>query len=303
MADRTPALEPEPEPPPVELEVPLAQRIAAAMAEAGEVTKAARNPEQNYNYATAEAILAAVRLPLLRRGIILLPEVVEAAEEEITSRSGSKGSRVRVTVRFTFTDGLETLVRSWVGEGQDYGDKAAAKAMTAAVKTFVRVAWLLPTEHDDPEATPAGERVTGGLPDWAAAASPARKRQMLEALDPMIGRDAGVALGRLVTDSIGHVPDVVVGFARELAKVVAARAQDAAAETPPAAPPGDPDAPTDIPIPDDPPIDDAPAPIVAPDDATLEQLLDLGCTCETPGSQPYAPDCPIAQHSDLPFEL
>lgn len=152
-------------------DAPLAVKIAHAMAEAGRVTKSRQNTDQGYKFAGAEAILAAVRLPLLKRGVMLKPEVTSVEEEAIESRGGAKGTRVKLGVRFTFTDGADELVADWVGEGQDYGDKAYGKAYTNAIKTYVRVAWLLPTEHDDAEASPSGERVARAaaaeLPAWA----------------------------------------------------------------------------------------------------------------------------------------
>jgi hypothetical protein len=146
----------------------LAERIAEAMSEAGEVTKSATNTEQKYKYATAEAILGAIRGPLFARGVLLAPDLENVEEQEITSSRGTKGTRAIAHVTFTFTDGRESLVCRWRGEGQDYGDKAYGKAYTNAIKTFIRSAWLLPTEHDDPEASPSGDRMASDDPSPAA---------------------------------------------------------------------------------------------------------------------------------------
>lgn len=250
--------------------VPLATKIALAMAEAGQVVKASTNTEQGYKFASAEAILGAVRLPLLRRGVLLLPHVEDLAEETITSRGGTKGTRVVLRMTFTFTDGNAELVFAWRGEGQDYGDKAYGKAFTNAVKTFIRSAWLLPTEHDDPENSPSGERMSNApaeLPGWARPANDARKRELITALEPILGRDGAKAIGKTIADNLGSLPDVVVATVKLVAGAVraeldplafeaaaqarearaAAAAQDAAAEAPDQPAP----APADGPAPDE----------------------------------------------------
>lgn len=191
----------------------LAERIAGAMGEAGEVTKSDENREQGYKFASAESILKAVREPLLERGILLFPHVDELVEHEITSRGGTKGTRVVIGVTYRFTDGREELVAKWRGEGQDYGDKAYGKAFTNALKTFIRSAWLLPTEHDDPEARPSGDRVSAGgaeLPAWARKATPARMAELPPVLAPVLGVDRTRAMLQAIKGTLGEVPDVAI---------------------------------------------------------------------------------------------
>lgn len=197
----------------------LVDAIAEAMSEAAQVSKSSTNTEQKYKFASAEAILAAVRMPLLTRGVILTAEIVDSIAEEITARSGTKGSLITITVDFTFRGhGDELTIRGWRGQGQDYGDKALGKAYTNAVKTFIRTQWLLPTEHDDPESSDPGERVgPAQLPNWALAATNDRKKAMVAALAPIFGEDAVKAIGQNVAGVIGHVPDGFVGFALALA--------------------------------------------------------------------------------------
>lgn len=207
----------------------LAARIAAAMAEAGEVTKSDENREQGYKFASAESILKAVREPLLARGVLLFPNVESLEEHEITSKSGTKGTRVVIEVTYKFTDGRDELVARWQGEGQDYGDKAYGKAYTNALKTFIRSAWLLPTEHDDPEARPSGDRVAAGataeLPAWAKPAGRDRIAQA-DALVPVLGQARTRAVFAAVKGSLGEVPDIVVNTAKLLAAQYAAALEE-----------------------------------------------------------------------------
>lgn len=259
-------------------DAPLAVKIAHAMAEAQRVVKS-RQANQgaggNYKYAGAEAILAAVRAPLFRRGVTVLPDLEEAIEHTIRSSNDKEGTRIVITVAFEFSDGVSTIVKRWKGEGQDYGDKAFGKAYTNAVKTFVRTAWLLPTEHDDPEASPSGERAAAGAPAWAMPLgktdhAKALKAAAVNALADVIGHQPTTVeyIGKLA-DVAGGLPVGVAGWLSQLpgwieagakASADGARtAQDADAEAPdtPAPEPEphhDPDSvdPVDVPPPDAP---------------------------------------------------
>lgn len=219
-----------------EAPVPLITAIAAAMLEAGEVTKSSVNTEQGYKFASAEAILAAVRRPLLSRGILLTAQPAAYIEREISSSRGTKGTLYSLGVDFTFRDGTgaELVITDWRGIGQDFGDKAIGKAYTNAIKTFVRTQWLLPTEHDDPESSSPGERVDAGKaaesPRWTLEATDERKVLLLDALEPLIGRDQGKALALAVKQSIGHVPDVLIPFARGITASFLAGAEEDAVE-------------------------------------------------------------------------
>jgi hypothetical protein len=204
----------------------LVAKIAEAMLEAGEVTKDQVNPEQNYKYASAEAILGAVRIPLLKRGVVLLTSKPRLDVETIQSKRGTAGSAITVSVDFTFIDGEsgESLtITDWKGQGQDYGDKAIGKAYTNAVKTFIRMEWLLPT-GDDPEAE-SPERVARGqaqpaaaeLPAWALAAKPDRVRELTDALTPLLGARRTQTFVAAVNDTLGKVPAVVVSTVKPLA--------------------------------------------------------------------------------------
>jgi hypothetical protein len=263
--------------------VPLVNAIAHAMAEAGEVTKSSVNADQGYKFASAEAILAAVRRPLLTRGVMLTTHPKQYTTSTI--KSDGRGTRIIIDVDFVFRDGTgaELRIEDWRGVGEDYGDKAIGKAYTSAVKTFVRTNWLLPTEHDDPERTDnAAPAADVAIPAWALEASDARKAQFLEALEVLVGRDVARGLGKSIKAGVGVVPEILVKFARGLtaayldapdSELLARRvkaheakassatraAQDAAAEAP--------DMPTPDPGPDEPGPD-------TPDRPPSDQELD-----------------------------
>lgn len=280
----------------------LATRVAEAMAETEAVAKTGENKDQGYKFASAEAILSAARGPLLKRGIILIPSVLDVVEQEIQSRGGAKGSRVIIHIRFSFTDGVETLEQDWRGEGQDYGDKAYGKAYTNAVKTFIRTAWMLPTEHDDPEASDPGQRAAQQAPAWQQQITKAKYDEAWEALASTIGEERTAALVAAITETWGYLPNGYAALAKAfvghlqaelqpygLDDVVAAAqsqlVEDQVAEQ-----------------------DDAPAPgtIEAPDlpsdpAKAFGTLKAAGCTCPDPigvrSEKPQLdPRCPISGH-------
>lgn len=308
---------------------PLVTAIALAMAEAGEVTKSSTNVDQGYKFASAEAILGAVRLPLLTRGVLLTAHPRTYEEREITARSGSKGTLIVVGLDFTFRNGAgeELVIGDWRGIGQDYGDKAIGKAYTNAAKTFVRTNWLLPTEHDDPEASPSGERVAAAdTPAWAKDATRARLKKLGENLEPLIGVDAARELVQAVKGNLGVFPDVLVTFSgairsrmpadadltdaerlireTEAAEAAADLAAQAAAEAPDEEPPPD----AGIPIDDDdpPPPEGPPAGSVIVEEIpenpakAVGVLKAAGCICDDPLGDTHADACPISGHG-IPF--
>ena len=308
---------------PVEPET-LAEKIAAAMLEAGIVTKsetAGTGGGDRFKYASAEAIFAAVRGPLLRRGVLMLPKPDEFTETEITARSGTKGTRVVIDLAFEFTDGRESITRAWRGEGQDYGDKAYGKAYTNAAKTFVRTAWLLPTEHDDPEATPAGERAAPAEPPaWAGPAEPASVELALDVVTRLVGGHRATAEELLDTIRVragGEVPGLLAGVLAALPQWREAGVARIGEEAE-AAPPDDPD--YGEPPPEEEPAGEHEEPPPGPVDRTaagtiepppaledlpplerVEALRALGCSCPRPvglgdGARELDDACPISGH-------
>jgi hypothetical protein len=131
----------------------LHAKLADVVAELGYVKKDGKNEFQNYAYTSAEAILSAVRGPLSARGITLTPSLTAISDREYTTSKGKASIVTTVHVTFTFVDGAtgEEHRCQWAGQGDDPADKALGKAYTNAVKTFVRLAFLIP-QGDDPEA-------------------------------------------------------------------------------------------------------------------------------------------------------
>jgi hypothetical protein len=135
------------------IEHQLYAKLAQVAGEVSGVGKDGRNDFHKYDYTTAEAMLRAIRGPLIERGVVLMPSVTAVTEREISTNNGKASTVTTVHVDFTFVDAESGAMHkcSWAGQGDDPADKGLGKAYTNAIKTFLREAFLLPM-GDDPEA-------------------------------------------------------------------------------------------------------------------------------------------------------
>jgi len=94
---------------------------------------------------------------------VLAGEAVTDERPRMT-KGGTETSITTVHLAFTFMDADtgETIELPWLGRGEDPMDKGVGKALTNALKTFLRQQLLLPW-GDDPEAdTGSDERAGNG---------------------------------------------------------------------------------------------------------------------------------------------
>jgi hypothetical protein len=134
----------------------LVSKLAEVMSAVAFVPKRGHNTFHGYDYATEADIVAAIRMELAQRSIVLLPGVSKWTREPV----GEKGSVLtHLDMTFTFFDGEtgEELTRPWLGAGTDKEDKGAYKAMTGGEKYFLLKTFLMPT-GDDPEQETKQER-------------------------------------------------------------------------------------------------------------------------------------------------
>lgn len=122
--------------------------VQAHMAEVG-VGLTERNQQQNYNYRGIKNFLDAVSPVLAEYKLLITPSTVHDVTEGVrqTRNGGSMGT---ATVRLDYVltnalDGSQHVVQS-MGQGMDSGDKAVAKAYTAAYKTMLIQTFAIPME-------------------------------------------------------------------------------------------------------------------------------------------------------------
>lgn len=131
----------------------LAAKLVEVMKEVRDVKKLGKNVAQSYDYVKASDVAAPLRAALATRGVIMIPDVVEAIHFSATSAKGTVQQGIHIKVLYTFVnaeDG-EKLQFHGYGSGMDTGDKAIYKAHTGALKYALRIFFMLPDDKAEPE--------------------------------------------------------------------------------------------------------------------------------------------------------
>ena len=131
----------------------LTKILAGVAAEVGAVRKTERNGQQGFSFRGVDAVVNAVAGPLHAAGVLgPVPEVLDVQRTAGQSRGGGGLTRVVVTVRYTlYGPDDDSLAGTVTAEASDAGDKATAKAMSVALRTFLLQALCLPTDEPDPD--------------------------------------------------------------------------------------------------------------------------------------------------------
>jgi len=134
----------------------LAERLVAVLAQTQAVPKAGYNEQQRYRYPTIGGVMEMVRVALAAHGVFLWTVPADVQFTDIAREGKASIACARLTVTFRLEDAAtgETMAIAWPAEGQDVGDKAVAKALAAAQKTFLVRTFLLPSLDDEPDAPP-----------------------------------------------------------------------------------------------------------------------------------------------------
>lgn len=134
----------------------LFKKIAQVAGEITTVIRDSENTQLRYKYASPSAIMSAVKQPLAKHNLAVVPRLDDVQKEDVGTKTQSGAPNVMTTVFMTFLilDGEtgECLELPWRGEGIDWSDKGTAKAMTIAVRTFFVNAFQIPS--DDEETDP-----------------------------------------------------------------------------------------------------------------------------------------------------
>jgi hypothetical protein len=140
----------------------LAEKIAEAVAEIGDVAKQGDNGE--YTYIRASDLFREVRSRLFKRGIVIFPtKIVDIKRSQpYLTVNENMIDEVSVVVEYLVTDGVERQYVQSAGCGQDYKGKALPIALTGALKSLLKVLGLIAATEDDPEAVNEGP-VPAGL--------------------------------------------------------------------------------------------------------------------------------------------
>jgi hypothetical protein len=128
--------------------------IVEVMKEVQGVAKKDRNTQgSGYNFRGIDAVLNAVGPAIRKAGGFIVPRILEKSSEVAASKSGGSLNTVRLTVEFSIygTEG-DPITGTVASESFDSGDKATAKAMSVALRTFLLQLLALPTDEPDPDS-------------------------------------------------------------------------------------------------------------------------------------------------------
>lgn len=124
--------------------------------EIGAVTKDKRNTQgSGFMYRGVDDVMNALHPIIAKYGITIVPEVLNYAREERTTKSGATLLYSILKMKYTFfaSDGSNVMAVV-LGEAMDSGDKASNKAMSIAFKYACFQVFCIPTEEmEDPDAT------------------------------------------------------------------------------------------------------------------------------------------------------
>lgn len=127
--------------------------VMNVMKEVQAVAKKDRNENQRFNFRGIDAVVNAIGPALRKHGGFIMPHWSNVTYEGMTSARGGALNVARVEVCYAVYgsegDPLEGKV---VAEAFDSGDKATAKAMSVAFRTFILQTFCLPTDEPDPDS-------------------------------------------------------------------------------------------------------------------------------------------------------
>nr|DAV69494.1 MAG TPA: ERF superfamily protein [Caudoviricetes sp.] len=168
------------------------EALSKVMGEVQAVRKDSKNQAQKFLFRGIDAVMNAVGPALRKHGVLIIPEDVDVHRSNGTTANGKQTAEVVVKVTYrVYGPGGDSIHGRVSAEAMDFGDKAVAKAMSVAYRTFLLQALTIPTDEPDPDAAayqrgvhqenrsapgeqgpPSSGGVpqgTGGIPDRSAA--------------------------------------------------------------------------------------------------------------------------------------
>jgi hypothetical protein len=152
----------------------------------GAVGKTGTNTSQNYKFRGVDAVINAVSPALRRQGLVIWPELISIEYDTSISKSGTQQQIARLLVRYNVQaiDG-EPISGIVAAEAFDTGDKATAKAMSVAYRTFMIQLLCLPTDEPDPDESSYDTRPKpkpASATDWLKLAAEAKNLDELKVI-------------------------------------------------------------------------------------------------------------------------
>lgn len=129
------------------------QALSRVMGDVQAVKKDSKNQAQRFNFRGIDAVMNAVGPALRKHGIVILPEDVEVHRSNGVTANGKQTAEVVVKVAYrVYGPAGDSINGKVAAEAMDFGDKAIAKAMSVAFRTFLLQALTIPTDEPDPDS-------------------------------------------------------------------------------------------------------------------------------------------------------
>lgn len=129
------------------------KQICLVMADIDAIGKNQKNQAQNFKFRGIDDVYNSLHHIFAKHQIFTVPTVLSEEFKEEIAKNGSKCIRAIIRIKYTLYAADGSFIEgSVVGEGLDYGDKAANKAMAIAHKYFLTQTFIIPTKDDkDPD--------------------------------------------------------------------------------------------------------------------------------------------------------
>jgi hypothetical protein len=125
-------------------------KVQAELAKQG-IGKDHKNQAQGYKFRSIDDVYNVLSSILAENNLCVLPRILSRDLRLAETKSGGSLHYVTVEAEFDFVssvDGTKHTIKSY-GEAMDSGDKATNKAMSAAYKYAMLMAFSIPTEGDN----------------------------------------------------------------------------------------------------------------------------------------------------------
>ena len=141
-------------------------QLALIMAEVEAIGKNRKNETQNFKYRGIEDVVNMLHPLFAKHKVFILTEILEDKTEDRETANKKKLIYRVLKVKVSYVSGEDgsQLSVSVIGEGMDSGDKAANKAMSAALKYALSQTFVMPYAMVDgdkdtpPESVPADKK-------------------------------------------------------------------------------------------------------------------------------------------------
>ena len=142
----------------------ILKKLHAIMSEVSFIEKDKKNDFHGYAYASEQAIKQTIHPLLVKHGVLFTIAVDNTSQHALTvttqkGQSTSNLTEARIDYHFYDVESGEVLSGTFVGMGEDKGDKGLYKAITGAIKYILTSTFLIPTGDDPENEKPAKKAV------------------------------------------------------------------------------------------------------------------------------------------------